>query len=296
MKPPPFKYLAPKTLEGALDAISQHGDEGKILAGGQSLIPAMNFRLMAPALLIDMNPVHELAYIRPSDTGGVLIGAMTRQSALEKDPIVADRVPLLHETVPYIAHPQIRNRGTVGGSLVHADPAAELPVISLTLDVRFRARSTRGDRWIQASEFFQFMFTTALEPDEILVEVEFPPMPPSSGWSFMEFSRRRGDYALAGVAAVVQIDGNGICRSARLVYLNLGDGPVAATEAADMLVGQAPSSQGFAAAAEHAAQNEVDPLGSVHATPEFQRHLAAVLTKRALQQAFERANGMANGS
>jgi len=202
---------------------------------------------------------------------------------------VAARAPLLHAAMPFIAHPQIRNRGTIGGSLVHADPAAELPVISLALEARFRVQSAAGDRWIPAAEFFQFMFTTALAPDELLVEVEFPPMPPGSGWSFVEFSRRRGDYALMGVAAVVRVDRRGNCASARLVYLNAGDGPIVAQQAAGLLEGATPSEAAFRAAAEWAAHQEIEPLGSVHGSPEYQRHLAKTLTRRALREAFGKA-------
>jgi CO/xanthine dehydrogenase FAD-binding subunit len=174
MKPPPFEYAAPDSMEAALALLQQHGEDAKLLAGGQSLIPAMNFRLLAPTALVDLNRITDLSYIRPSESGGVLIGAMTRQGQVERSALVADRVPLLYETVPFIAHPQIRNRGTVGGSLVHADPAAELPVICTVMDARFRARGPQGDRWIEAGDFFQFLFTTALEADEILVEIELP--------------------------------------------------------------------------------------------------------------------------
>src|SRR5215510_6041673 len=173
MKPAPFEYHAPASLEQALELMSQHAGEAKILAGGQSLVPAMNFRVVQPSVLIDLNRVGELSYIH--EEGDVIrVGAMTRERHLEFDSAIAKRTPLLHEAVPFIAHPQIRNRGTIGGSLVHSDPAAELPVLMTALNARLKARNKSGERWIDAKDFFVSMFTTALEPDEILVEIEMP--------------------------------------------------------------------------------------------------------------------------
>ncbi|MFQ5616961.1 MAG: FAD binding domain-containing protein [Anaerolineales bacterium] len=291
MKPPPFEYLAPHSLDAALNALKEHGDQAKILAGGQSLIPAMNFRLLEPSLLMDINPVTELDYIRPSNNGGIRIGAMTRQSSVEKSPLVAEKAPLLHETMPFIAHPQIRNRGTIGGSLAHADPASELPTIAVALDTRFHVQSASGDRWINGADFFPFMFTPDLNPDEILTEIEIPPMPANTGWSFVEFARRRGDYALAGVAALLTLDESQTCTHARLVYLNLGDGPVDAKQAVQALLGQPPTPDRIGEAARIAAEKEIDPMGSIHAIPQYQRHLARVLTVSALKKAYERARG-----
>ncbi|MBP7964865.1 MAG: xanthine dehydrogenase family protein subunit M [Caldilineaceae bacterium] len=291
MKPPPFEYLAPRSIDEALAALAQHGDGAKLLAGGQSLIPAMNFRLLSPSVLIDMNGIEELAIGGPLDDGGLRLGAMTRQSQVEKSQLVAERVPLLHGTMPYIAHPQIRNRGTIGGSLVHADPASELPAVCLALDANFHARSASGTRIIPAQEFFQFLFTTALAPDEILMAIDFPALSPTTGWAFVEFSRRLGDYALLGLAALVSVDRRGRIDGARLVYLNAGETPVDARAAAQMLIGEAPSDELFRAAAHHASTQEIAPMGSVHATPDYQRHLARILTVRALRQATHRAQG-----
>src|SRR5688572_17794562 len=181
MKPAPFEYHAPQTLEQALDLKRQYGDEAKILAGGQSLVPAMNFRVVQPNLLIDLNKVSELGYI---DEAGASfrIGAMTRERQLELDSAIAKHTPLLHEAAPHIAHPQIRNRGTIGGSLVNADPAAELPVLMLALEARLTARNASNERWIAAPDFFTGMFSTALEPDEIQVENELPFMHVHKGW------------------------------------------------------------------------------------------------------------------
>lgn len=290
MKPAPFEFLAPDSLDQALQALDAHGYDAKILAGGQSLIPAMNFRLMQPAVLIDLNRIASLSYIEPTPDGGLRIGAMTRQRMLERSALVAERAPLLAEIIPNIAHPQIRNRGTLGGSLAHADPAAELPVAALALEARIRLQRSSGERWVNAADFFQFMFMTSLEPDEILTAVEFPAMPANTGYAFEEFSRRHGDYALAGVAALVTVDDAGVCSRARLVYLNLGDGPLVSEAAAGQLHGAVLGPPAIRAAAQAAAE-EVQPAGNIHATPDYQRHLATILTERALQRAVNRLNG-----
>jgi carbon-monoxide dehydrogenase medium subunit len=292
MKPAPFQFIAPETIEEALDALDTHGPDAKLLAGGQSLIPALNFRLMQPAVLIDLNRINSLAYIIEREGGGLRIGAMTRQRAVEKSALAAERAPLLREAMPHIAHSQIRNRGTIGGSLAHADPAAELPVIALALDAEFRIRSSRGDRTLPAVEFFQYMFMTDLAPNEILEEILLPPLPERTGWAFEEFARRRGDYAMAGVAAWLRFDTDDTIRQARLVYLNLGEGPLRAFETEAALAGQPPTEETFRSAGEAAAR-EVQPLGNVHATPEYQRHLAGVLTVRALARAAARMEGAA---
>ncbi len=288
MKPAPFQYHAPTSLGEALDLLSQHADDGKLLAGGQSLVPAMNFRLAQPAALIDLNGVPELAYVRESN-GGLQIGAMTRQRTLERSPLVAEVAPLLAATMPYIAHSQIRNRGTLGGSLAHADPAAELPAVMVALDADFHLVGTQGQRMIPAASFYQGLFTTELAPDEILVQVDVPARPPHSGWSVQEFARRHGDYAIVGVAAVVQLDANGRCTNARLVYLSVGDGPTPAPNAVASLRGQAPTSGAIAAAAKIAADEDIDPLGDIHASVAYRRHLVEVLGRRALTEAFARA-------
>lgn len=291
MKPAPFKYYAPATLDEALARLAEHGWDAKVLAGGQSLVPLMNFRLAQPSVIVDLNDVSELFYIRPDDDSGLRLGAMTRQCQVEHDPLVAERAPLLHETMPHLAYPQIRSRGTIGGSIAHADPAAELPAVSVALNARFRLRSQQaGERWVPADEFFVGLFTTVLEPDELLVEVALPAMPPRSGWSFMEVTRRHHDFAMAGVAAVVSLDDRGQCEQARLVFLSVGDGPVDARQAAELLRGQPPTPEAIRAVAEAAASADIDPGSDIHASAEYRRHLAKVLARRALTQAFERAN------
>lgn len=288
MKPAPFEYYAPDSLEQALDLMGQHAEEAKILAGGQSLVPAMNFRVVQPGVLIDLNRVAELSYVR--EEGNVLrIGAMTRERELEFNLSISKWTPLLKEAAPHIAHPQIRNRGTIGGSIVNADPAAELPVLMLASDARLKAKNISRERWIDAQDFFVGMFTTALEPDEILVEIELPMSPPRTGWSFMEVAPRAGDYALMGVAALVTLEEQGKCKGARLVYLNAGEGPVKVEAATKLLEGEMLNDPLIEFAALTASEKEINPFGNIHASAEFQRHLANVLTKKVLTQATQRA-------
>ena len=230
-----------------------------------------------------------------SAKGGTTIGAMTRQRAVEQSDVVARGAPLLAEAMPAIAHPQIRNRGTIGGSLAHADPSAELPAVMLALDAAFRARSVTGERTIPASEFFKGMLETALAPDELLVEIGLPPMPDRSGTAFLEVARRHGDYALVGIAVAVTLDGQGRCKAARIALLSVGDGPVLAVEAAKTLTGQVPSAEMVRAAADAAATRDVDPPSDIHASAAYRRRLVAVLTRRALGRAFERAGATQRG-
>ena len=285
MKPASFEYLAPQSLEETLSILQEYGSDAKLLAGGQSLVPMMNFRLAQPRVLVDLNGLAGLDTISNQGGTGLRVGAMARQRRLETDPLIGEAAPVLAEAMFYVAHPQIRNRGTLGGSLAHADPAAELPVITVALGARFRLRSSRAERWVRAEDFFQGLFTTSLQPEEVLVEVELPPVPPRTGWSFLEIAPRQGDYAMLGVAAMVTLDEQGVCRNARLVFLNAGDSPVDAREAARLLLGETPGEAVIEAAAAMAANREIDPWGNVHASPDYQRHLAQVLTRRALQQA-----------
>jgi len=288
VKPASFVYHRPATLDEALALLADHGGDAKPLAGGQSLIPAMNFRLARPAILIDLDRVRELAFMS-AGPDGLRLGAMTRQRDVERSPLAARAAPLLHETLPFIAHPQIRNRGTIGGSLAHADPAAELPAVALALDARLHLKRRDGARWIPAADFFTGLFATALAPEELLVEVAVPAPPARTGWAFEEVARRHGDYALVGVAAAVTLDTQGRCERVRLALLSVGEGPVLAAQAAGLLVGQVPSADLIRAAADAAATSDIDPPGDIHASPAYRRQLAAVLTRRALTRALERA-------
>ena len=287
MKPAPFRYVAARSVEQALALKAEHGEEARFLAGGQSLVPAMNFRLTQPAVLIDINPLTELAGIR---NGGdrLRIGALTRYRGLERDPITPAKLPLVAEALPVIAHPQIRNRGTIGGNLAHADPASEMPAIVLTLGGRLHAQSAKGGRWIEARDFFVGALTTALEADEMLTEVELPVAPDDSGACFLEMSRRRGDFAIIGVACMVRLDAQGQCVEARIGLCNAGDGPVFAKEASSSLAGTKINERAIAEAAV-LVQGAIDPAGSIHGSKDYQRHLAGVLTARALASANERA-------
>jgi aerobic carbon-monoxide dehydrogenase medium subunit len=288
MKPASFEYFRPRSLDQALSLLAEHGGDAKPLAGGQSLIPAMNFRLATPSVLVDLNGLSELNYIK-DDSGDVRIGGMARQRAVERSRLVAERVPLIAETMPHIAHPAIRNRGTVGGSLAHADPAAELPAVMLALKARLIVSSTSGPREVPAEEFFVGLFSTAVHPGELLTEIRIPPRLTRSGFAFQEVSRRHGDFALVGAAAVVQLDETGRCGEARIALLSVGDRPMLAGHAAKALTGQLPSAESIRAAADAAATRDIDPSSDIHASARYRRQLANVLTRRVLERAFERA-------
>jgi carbon-monoxide dehydrogenase medium subunit len=301
MKPAPFEYHQARSLPEALTLLADHAGDAKPLAGGQSLIPAMNFRLAAPAVLVDLNGVGELAYIeelaapKPLAEAGLRIGAMTRHVQVERSPVIASRAPLLAETMPFVAHAAIRTRGTIGGSLAHADPAAELPALMLAMDARFRVQNRDRSREIAATDFFIGLFSTSLEPGELLTEIVIPaPTGHARGSAFLEFSRRRGDFALAGVAVTVAIDAQGTCVDARIGLFGVGDRPLLASRAAASLMGQHPSADAVRTAAHTAATDEIDPSNDIHASSRYRRHLAEVLTRRALERAFDRAREMSH--
>ena len=290
MKPAPFEYYAPRSVPEALSLLAEHGYDAKVLAGGQSLVPMMNFRLVQPAVLVDINNIPELAGIQ-GDKKEIRLGAMVRHAQAEKDPLVKEIAPLIHESMPQIATIQIRNRGTIGGSLAHADPSAELVVVSTALEAQFKIQNLQGERVVPASEFFLGLLMTSMEPDDLLVEIQIPALPARSGWSLKEVARRPHDFALVGVAAVLTLDKKDRPIDARMVYLSAGDGPISAPEAAGMLIGEDLTPELIAAAAEKAAADEIDPGSDIHATADFRRHLANVLTRRALEEAYQRAKG-----
>lgn len=288
MKPAPFDWHAPATLAEALALKAHHGDAARFLAGGQSLVPAMNFRVSQPAMLVDLNRVAGLDGIAWDADGTLSIGAMTRYRSIERDAAIAARQPLLIEALAEVAHPQIRTRGTLGGNLAHADPASEMPAVMLALGARFRLASSSGGREVAAADFFIAPLTTVLAEDEMLAEIRIPPLPSRSGTAFLEVARRRGDYAMLGVAVVVVRDAAGRCREARLAFLSAGPTPVLAPRAAALLRGTALDKKSIADAATMA-QQEVEPMGSVQANPGYQRHLAGVLARRALSIAAARS-------
>jgi len=288
VKPPPFEYHAPASLEEALALLVRYGGEAKLLAGGQSLVPLLNFRLLRPAALVDLNRIPGLAYIREED-GRLVLGAMTRQRAIEFSDVVRRRLPLLHAATRLVGHLPIRTRGTIGGSLAHADPAAEYPALLTALEGEVVAVSPRGRRVLAAAELFRTYLTTSLGTDEILVEVRLPLPPPGAGWAFEEFSRRHGDFAIVAVAAVVEREG-ARCRRARLAAAGAGPVPVRLREAEAILERDGLGEDALRAAAARAAEL-VEPDSDVHASAEYRRHLTAVLTERALRRALARADG-----
>ena len=289
MKPAPFEYYAPKTTEEALQNLTDLGYSGKVLAGGQSLIPAMNFRMARPSALVDLNNVAELAYIKLTDDGGIAIGTMTRDNAVEHDPIVKQRMPIVAETMGYIAHPQIRARGTFGGAIAHADPAAQLPALSLALDARLLVKRKGAERWVTADEFIVGPFMTVLEPEDMLAEVVLPPLAPRTAGSYKQVSRQRGGYAQAATISVVGLDDRNHVKDVRCVLFSVGETPILSKYAAKVLIGNEPTEAAIADVAAYAAKNECDPGSDLHGTTEYRRQLVEVLVRRALTEAVLRA-------
>lgn len=288
MKPAPFDYYAPTNVTEALDLLADLGYDVKVLAGGQSLVPAMNFRLAQPPALLDLNNISELSYIRPTPEGGVAIGAMARDSDVEHDPLVIERFPVIQEAMVTIAHPQIRNRGTFGGAIAHADPTGQLPAVTLALGARYHLRRKTGERVIPADEFYLGSFTTAIEPEELLVEIEIPPLPAHTGVCYQQMARQAGAQALVGVTAVVTLDAQGACQDVRLTYLSVSETPAFAPSATSVLIGRVPTPELIQKTAETAANVDFDPAGDIHCSPEYRRHLIEVLTVQALSKAIER--------
>ena len=271
MKPAAFDYRAPRSIEEALSLLQAHAGQGaKLLAGGQSLVPVMNFRLAAPSLLIDLNRIPALAGIRAEGDGALRIGAMTRNRDIERSELVRTRNPLLHAAMPYIAHAQIRNRGTLGGSLAHADPAAELPAVCVACEAELTIVGPHGERVVRAAEFFRGLFTTALEPDELLSEVRFPAWPAGRRFDFQEVSRRHGDFAIVGAAVLYDAP------AARVVVFGAEDAP-----RLFVLSGKTP------AEAARAAAKEIAPRSDHHARADYRRELVEVLTRRALEKVMQ---------
>jgi aerobic carbon-monoxide dehydrogenase medium subunit len=289
MKPPPFAYAAPDTLEEALGLLTEHADaEPRVLAGGQSLIPLMNFRLAKPGYLVDLRNVAGLSGIR-RDGDVLVVGAMTRMAEVERSPEVAVAAPLVTEAVGLVAHAPVRNSGTVGGSLAHADPAAELPAVALALDADLVAAGPGGIRVIPAAEFFTGPYSTALAPDEILTEIRLPVWP--GGHAFTEFSRVHANFAVVAVAALVELDGDSDgdqIRRAALALAGVAPTPVRATAAERALAG-ATADAGTIRAAADAAAADLSPAGDLHASPETRRGLARTYLRRGIELAIARA-------
>jgi aerobic carbon-monoxide dehydrogenase medium subunit len=286
MKPPPFEYHDPASVAEALALLGRYGGDARILAGGQSLMALLNFRLSSPAALVDINRIGELSFIR-EENGQLRLGAMTRQRAIEFSPLVRKRLPLLAEATRLIGHLPIRTRGTIGGSLAHADPAAEYPTVVTALDGELVIQGQDGQRVMRPAAFFQGFLTTAIGPGEMLVEVRVPLTPQAAGWAFEEFTRRHGDFAVAGIAAMIVADGDK-CRMARLAAAGVGPMAMRLREAEEILehggLGERSIDQAAARASEL-----VEPTADIHASAEYRRHLTRVLTRRALKRAVARS-------
>lgn len=294
MKPAPFDYAAPESTEEILSLLKEHGDVAKVLAGGQSLGPMLNMRLAFPELLVDINRLEELSYIEERD-GELVVGALARQREVERFVTEHSGWPLLKEAMPVIGHVTNRNRGTVCGSLAHADPAAELPAVAMALGAKIRVTGPGGERTVSPEDFFVSYMMTNLEPEELLLEVRFPAAPPKTGSAWLELARRHGDYAIAGVGAVLSLDEDERCNSARLVYIGVNSVPFNAQEAASSLVGEEPDEELFATVAEQAA-TESEPSSDIHASAAYRQHLVKVLTRQALGRALRRAKGEENAA
>ena len=286
MKLPPVEYEAPTTVAEATDLLAEHGDEASVLAGGQSLIPLLALRLARPEVLIDVNGIAELSGVSAED-GQVVIGATTREYVAEESEIVADAVPLLAAALPYIGHEAIRSRGTIGGSLAHADPAAELPAVARALDAEFVVRGQSGVRVISAAQWFEGYLTTSRSPDELLVEVRFPAARRGTGTSFQEVARRHGDFAMVGLAASLVMSGE-VISEARLAFAGVADVPVRAAAAEDLLVGERPSAELFDEAARRATE-DLDPPADLHGSSDYRKTVAAAVVRRGLRAAADNA-------
>lgn len=291
VKPTHFDYRCPKTLDEAIASLHDLGPGAKILAGGQSLVPLMNFRLATPEYLVDINGIAELQ--ESSRRNGTLrLGAMTRQKELDRRPDIEQLCPLLVEASRYIAHPQIRTRGTLGGSLAHADPSAELPAAAVALDATIVAQSVRGERTIRAENFFTFHFTTALEEDELLTAIDFPIAAERQGSAFLEVAARSGDFAAVGATSVLDLDGSGRIQRARVVCSSVAPTPVRISEAEAILVGTTPDAE-VLAELEAAVTRSLDPSSELKVSAAYKRRTAGVLARRTVQQAWEMAQGRA---
>jgi aerobic carbon-monoxide dehydrogenase medium subunit len=286
MKLPPVDYQAPATVSEAVDLLAEHLDQASVLAGGQSLIPLLALRLAYPAVLIDINGLDELSGVSVTD-GWVEIGAMTREYVAEESPAVAAAVPLLAAALPLVGHEAIRSRGTIGGSLAHADPAAELPAVARALDAEFVVRGQAGERVVPAAEWFEGYLTTSRRGDELLTRVRFPAAGPGTGTSFQEVARRHGDFAIVGLAASLTL-AEGAITDARLAFAGLSDMPVRAAGAEELLVGERPSAELFDEAARRATDG-VDPPADLHGSSEYRKKVAAALVRRGLRAAADNA-------
>ena len=289
MKPAKFDYYAPSSLDEALDKLAELGYDGKVLAGGQSLVAAMNFRMARPTALVDLNNVPELSYIKPTEDGGLAIGTMTRVFTVENDAEVAKRFPLLVEVAKYIAHPQIRRRGTFGGAIAHADPAGQLPSIAVLMNMKALIRRKGEERWVDGQDLIIGPFMTVIEPDEMLAELVLNAWPARTGYKYVQVSRQSGGYAQSAVASIVTLDENDKCKDVRMVLMSVGEVPILSQKAGKILIGNTPTREVIEEVAEVVASEEIDPATDLHATADYRRSITRVLAVRSLTEAFERA-------
>jgi len=289
MKPVNFDYYAPTSVDEALETLAELGYDGKVLAGGQSLIAAMNFRMARPSALVDLNNVPELSYIKPTSDGGLAIGTMTRVSTMEYSNEVAKRFPLLPEVAKFIAHPQIRRRGTFGGAIAHADPAGQLPSIAIVMNMKALIRGKGKERWVDAPDLIVGPFMTVIEPEEMLAELVLPAWQARTGSKYVQVSRQSGGYAQSAVASIVTLDENDRCQNVRMVLMSVGEVPILSQKAMEILNGNKPTAQAIEEVAEAAINSEIDPASDLHATADYRRSITRVLIIRSLTEAVERA-------
>lgn len=289
MKPVNFDYYAPATMDEALDTLAELGYDGKVLAGGQSLIAAMNFRMARPHALVDLNNISELSYIKTTPENGLAIGTMTRVFTVENSPEVIRRFPLLPEVAKFIAHPPIRRRGTFGGAIAHADPAGQLPSIAVVMNMKALIKGKGRERWVDAPDLIVGPFMTLIEPDEMLTEVVISPLPPRTGSKYVQVSRQSGGYAQSAVASIVTLDERDRCKAVRMVMMSVGEMPILSSAAGRILIGNEFSLDAVKTLAEEVAKSEIDPATDLHATEEYRRSITRALVVQSLTAAFDRA-------
>ncbi len=290
MKPAKFEYFAPTSLAEALELLEEHGDDAKVLAGGQSLMPMLNMRLALPEVVVDINRIPGLDYISPTPDGGLAIGALTRQRSVERSDAVLERIPVLAAAMPSIGHFQIRNRGTVGGSISHADPAAELPAICFALDGELVLSSASNQRVLKAEDFFLAPLTTAIGPGELLTEIRLPARSQEWKWGFQEVCRRQGDFAMVGAVALLQMDGGGVCQSACITMFGVGGTPLRMGQAEEALLGNR-ISDGALQDVSRIVSEELDPDSDIHASAAYRKEVGGVVASRTLEAAINSVNG-----
>ena len=290
MKPAKFEYFAPTSLTEALELLDEHGDDAKVLAGGQSLMPLMNMRLARPKVIVDINRVPGLDYISSTPDGGLAIGALNRQRSVERSAVVKEKFPVLSAAMPSIGHFQIRNRGTVGGSISHADPSAELPALCLALDGEFVISSASNQRVLKPEDFFISHLTTAIEPGELLTEIRLPARSEEWKWGFQEVCRRQGDFAMVGAVSLLQLDGDGVCQSACITMFGVGGTPLRIRRAEEALLGNRINGSVLEDVSKIVSE-ELDPDSDIHASATYRKEVGGVIARRTLETAISRVNG-----